>query len=147
MNIYKFKIYGHEYETKVVRREEDEIVVSVNGQEYKAYLEPTRRQTLAKATPKLSRPPVVPGEDTPKTAKPTDAKGAGVIKSPLPGLILKVMVKVGDTVKSGQTVCIMEAMKMQNNIAATTDGVVASVGVSEGASVLEGQELVTITPA
>jgi len=147
MNVYKFKIYGHEYETKVVRRDEDEIVIAVNGQEYKAYLEPTRRQTLAKATPKLQRPPAVPGEDTKKTAPPSEAKGAGVIKAPLPGLILKVLVKQGDTVKSGQTVCIMEAMKMQNSIAATSDGVVASIAVTEGASVLEGQELVTINPA
>jgi len=147
MNIYKFKIYGHEYETRVVRREDDEIVVSVNGQEYKAYLEPTRRQTLAKATPKLERPKVAPGEDTRKTASPTEAKGAGVIKAPLPGLILKVMVKEGDSVKVGQPVCVMEAMKMQNNIAATTDGVISKISVSEGASVLEGQELVTISPA
>ena len=147
MNIYKFKIYGHEYETKVVRREDDEIVVAVNGQEYKAYLQPTRRQTLAKATPKLERPKVVPGEDTKKTAAPTEAKGAGAVKAPLPGLILKVTVKEGDAVKSGQTVCIMEAMKMQNNIVSTSDGVVASVAVKEGDSVLEGQELVTVNPA
>lgn len=147
MNIYKFKIYGHEYETKVVRREDDEIVISVNGQEYKAYIEPTRRQTLAKATPKLERPKVVPSDDTKKTAAPTEAKGAGSIKAPLPGLVLKVMVKEGDTVKSGQQLLIMEAMKMQNSIASTTDGVVASIAVSEGASVLEGQELVTINPA
>ena len=147
MNIYKFKIYGHEYETKVVRREDDEVVIAVNGQEYKAYLEPTRRQTLAKATPKLERPKVVPSSDTKKTAAPSESKGAGAIKAPLPGLVLKVMVKEGDEVKSGQTVLIMEAMKMQNSIASTTDGVVASISVTEGASVLEGQELVTINPA
>jgi biotin carboxyl carrier protein len=145
MNTYKFKIYGHEFETKVVRREEDEVVISVNGQEYKAYLQPRISKSMAKATPKIARPAPKPGEDTPKTAPPGESKGAGIVKAPLPGMVLKVPVKEGDTVKSGDTVCIMEAMKMQNNISATTAGTVAKVHVTEGASVLEGQELVTIS--
>jgi biotin carboxyl carrier protein len=145
MNTYKFKIYGHEFETKVVRREEDEVVISVNGQEYKAYLQPRISKSMAKATAKIVRPSVIPGEDTRKTAAPGEAKGAGVVKAPLPGLILKVTVKAGDTVKSGDTVCIMEAMKMQNNIAATTSGMVSAISVTEGQSVLEGQEIITIS--
>jgi len=143
MNIYKFKIYGHEYETKVVRREEDEMVISVNGQEYKAYLEPTKRQQMARATAKIERPKVVPKEGI-KTASPDAPKGAGAIKAPLPGLIVKVVSPAGTSVKAGDTVIIMEAMKMQNTIAATMDGVIANVAVKEGDSVLEGQELLTI---
>ena len=145
MNTYKFKIFGHEFETKVVRREEDEVVISVNGQEYKAYVQPRISKSMAKATPKLVRPTPVPGEDTRKTAAPGEAKGAGVVKAPLPGLILKIPVKVGDVVKAGTIVCIMEAMKMQNNIAATTSGTIAAVSVNEGQSVLEGQEIVRIS--
>lgn len=144
MNVYKFKIYGHEYETKVIRREDEEIVVSVNGQEYKAYLQPRVSKSMAKATPKIVRPTTVPGESTKKTAPPGEAKGAGAIKAPLPGLVLKVLVKPGDAVKSGETVCIMEAMKMQNSIAATKSGTVAEVAVKEGDSVLEGDILVSI---
>jgi len=145
MNVYKFKIYGHEYETRIVRREEDEIVISVNGQEYKAYLQPRISKTMAKATPKIQRPAIVPGEGTPKTSPPSAAKGAGVVKAPLPGLIMKIMVKEGDEVKSGQTVLVMEAMKMQNNIAASISGTVSKVSVIEGQSILEGQELITIS--
>jgi glutaconyl-CoA/methylmalonyl-CoA decarboxylase subunit gamma len=145
MNTYEFKIYGHEFETKVVRREEDEVVVSVNGQEYKAYLQPRISKSMAKATPKLVRPTAVPAEGTRKTAAPGEAKGAGIVKAPLPGLMLKVLVKVGDAVKSGDTVCIMEAMKMQNNIVATATGTVATVSVSEGQSILEGQEIIKIS--
>jgi glutaconyl-CoA/methylmalonyl-CoA decarboxylase subunit gamma len=146
MNVYKFKIYGHEYETKVVRREEDEVVISVNGQEYKAYVEPTKRQTMAKATPKVRRPAVAPNEGI-KTAKPDSPKGAGVIKAPLPGLIVKIVAKEGDTVKSGDPLCIMEAMKMQNTISAAMGGVVSKVSIKEGDAVLEGQELILIDPA
>ncbi len=144
MNVYKFKIYGHEYETKVVRRDSDEIVISVNGQEYKAYLEPTRRQQLARATPKIDRPERAPSEGLKKTAAPEEAKGAGVVKAPLPGQVIKVLVKEGDEVASGQTVCLMEAMKMENSVAAPSSGKVVSVSVSEGASVMEGQELMKI---
>ncbi len=147
MNTYKFKIYGHEFETRVIRRDEDEVVISVNGQEYKAYLEPTKRSMRAKPTPKISRPAAVPSEGLKKTAPPTEAKGAGAVKAPLPGLILKVLVKEGDTVKSGDPLCIMEAMKMENTVAAPMGGTVAKVSVSEGQSVLEGGELVLINPA
>ncbi|MBU0517367.1 acetyl-CoA carboxylase biotin carboxyl carrier protein subunit [bacterium] len=147
MHIYKFKIYGHDYETKVIRRDESEIVIEVNGEQYKAFLEPTKRQLSAKPTPKITRPVTVPGGGTPITAKPTDAKGANIVKSPLPGLVLKLKVKEGDAVKIGDPVLVMEAMKMENTIAATMDGTIAKVLVKEGESILEGAELVAITPA
>ncbi len=147
MNTYKFKIYGHEFETRVVRRDEDEVVISVNGQEYKAYLEPTKRQMQVKAMPKVTRPAVTQAEGLKKTAAPSEAKGAGVVKAPLPGLILKVTVKEGDSVKAGDTVCIMEAMKMQNTISAPMSGVVSKVSAAEGQSVLESAELLVINPA
>jgi len=144
MNIYKFKIYGHEYETKVVRREEDEVVISVNGQEYKAYLEPTKRQKMVRATPKVERPKVHVQEGI-KTAAPDAPKGAGTIKAPLPGMVVKVVTPVGTAVKAGDPVMIMEAMKMENSVAATIDGTVSNVAVKEGDAVLEGQELITIS--
>ncbi len=144
MKTYRFKIYGHNYETKVVRREEDEMVISVNGQEYKAYLEPDKRIKSVRATPKLDRPIAVPDSGPQKTAKPTEAKGAGVVKAPLPGLIMKLLVKQGDTVKEGDTLCIMEAMKMENKIASNISGSVSTIHIKEGDSVLEGQELFTI---
>ncbi len=147
MKTYRFKIYGHQFETKVVRRTDEEVVFTVNGQEYKAYLEPMKKRTFARPAPKVERPVAVPKETPKITAPPDEAKGAGVVKAPLPGLILKVTVKPGDTVKVGDTVCIMEAMKMQNNIAATVAGTVREVKVKEGDSILEGQELLTITKA
>lgn len=144
MNVYKFKIFGNEYEARVVRRDEDEIVVSINGQEYKAYLEPSRRQKMTKPSPKIVRPMAVPEPGTMITSKPGEAKGAGVIKSPLPGLILKILVKPGDEVKAGDPLLIMEAMKMQNTISATIDGKVEKLLVKEGGSILEGDELIII---
>jgi len=66
------------------------------------------------------------------------------VNSPLPGVILEVSVKERDTVKSGQKLIVLEAMKMENNIEADRDGVVASIKVNKGDSVLEGAPLIIL---
>ena len=66
------------------------------------------------------------------------------MKSPLPGVILDIKVKEGDEVKKGQTLIILEAMKMENSINADKDGKVTAINVSKGESVLEGTDLVII---
>lgn len=147
MSVYRFKIFGNDFETRVLRRDQTEMVISVNGQEYKVYLEPSKERELAYPTPRLVRTPAVHGEGPKKTAAPDEPKGAGAIRSPLPGLVLKVLVEPGQSVKKGQTVCVMEAMKMENAIPATIDGVVEQVLAKQGDSILEGQELVRIRPA
>lgn len=80
--------------------------------------------------------------------KPAEApKSAGEgeqITSPMPGTILDVKVKVGDSVKKGQVLVVLEAMKMENEIMAGTDGKVTAVAVSKGASVQTGDMLLTI---
>lgn len=147
MSVYRFKIFGNDFETRVLRREKEEILISVNGQEYKVKLEPSKERELAYPTPKLVREAPVHGEGPKKTAPPNEPKGAGVIRSPLPGLVLKMLVEPGATVKKGQNICITEAMKMENSIASPFDGVVEQVFVKAGDSILEGQELVRIRPA
>ena len=79
-------------------------------------------------------------------AQPAPAAGGSGrgVKSPLPGVILDVKVKVGDAVKKGQTVVILEAMKMENNINADQDGTITAINVKQGDSVLEGTDLVMI---
>ena len=66
------------------------------------------------------------------------------MKSPLPGVILEIKVNVGDTVKKGQTIIILEAMKMENNINSDREGKVTAINVHKGDSVLEGTDLVII---
>lgn len=144
MKSYRFKIFGHDFETKVIRRDGDEVVINVNGQEYTAKLEPKKGAISAKPTPKVVRPTAAPGEGTKITAQPSAAKGAGVVRAPMPGLILKVNGKEGDIVKTGDTVIIMEAMKMQNQIQASINGKITKISCQEGDSVLEGEELLMI---
>ena len=78
-------------------------------------------------------------------AKPAAGKaGATAVKAPMPGTIIQVCVKPGDAVKKGTVLCLLEAMKMENDICAPADGVVASVEVAQGASVETEAVLVTL---
>ena len=116
--------------------------VEVNGTPYKVEMEQTVAP-VAVSTPRPSAAPrTVSGEKV--IAKPTTTGGAGAIKAPLPGVVLDIKVNVGDAVNAGDTVVILEAMKMENNINADKSGVVKSISVNKGDSVLEGAELLII---
>lgn len=79
------------------------------------------------------------------TTKPAAAAASGKpVVAPLPGTINEIKVKVGDKVNAGDTVVVLEAMKMQNNIDAETSGTIASINVNKGDAVMEGDTLVTI---
>ncbi|WP_332843060.1 biotin/lipoyl-containing protein [Paraclostridium sp. AKS73] len=80
----------------------------------------------------------------PKQTQNAPSAGGGTISAPMPGTINDVRVKVGDSVKKGQVLLILEAMKMENEIMASSDGTVKSVDVSKGASVSAGDALITI---
>ena len=116
--------------------------VTVNGQTYEVEVE----EISGAATSAPARPaaPVSAPAAAPKPA-PKAAAGAGdPVKAPMPGNILSVAVKAGDAVKSGQTLMMLEAMKMENPIPAPRDGTITSVLVEKGATVEVGQVLVTI---
>ncbi len=75
-------------------------------------------------------------------AAPKPAAGANCVTAPLPGTVTQVLVKVGDTVKAGQTVLMLEAMKMENSITAEASGTVKAVRVEKGAQVQGGDVLI-----
>ena len=80
----------------------------------------------------------------PAAPKPAPSGAGKAVKSPLPGVIISVNVNVGDAVKAGQVVAVLEAMKMENEIQAESDGTVTAVHVGKGDSVLEGASIVTL---
>lgn len=145
MKEYKYTINGNKYTVTVGDIEENIAHVEVNGTPYKVEME------KAPAPKKVIRPVVAAAaaktapEPTTKVNKPA-AKSAGknAIKSPLPGVILQIKVNVGDEVKRGQVLMILEAMKMENNIPSDRDGKVVAINVSKGDSVLEGTDLIVI---
>ncbi len=141
MKEYKYKINGNLYKVCIGDIEDNIAHVEVNGTPYKVEME-----KAPKSAP-VARPvarPAAPAAAAP-IAKPASASGGkSGVKSPLPGVILEVKVNVGDTVKKGQTIIILEAMKMENNINADRDGKITAIQVSKGESVLEGTDLVII---
>ena len=142
MKEYKYKINGTVYNVTVGDIENNMAQVEVNGTPYKVEMEQTVAP-VAVSTPRPSAAPrTVSGEKV--IAKPTTTGGAGAIKAPLPGVVLDIKVNVGDAVNAGDTVVILEAMKMENNINADKSGVVKSISVNKGDSVLEGAELLRI---
>lgn len=138
MKNYKFKINGKNYEVNIGEAEGKMLHVNVNGADYQVELE-----NAPVAAPVQTAPATQAAAPAPAAApKPA---GAGVtVKSPLPGIIISVDVKEGQAVKRGQKVAVIEAMKMENEILAESDGTVTAVFARKGDSVLEGADIVTI---
>lgn len=145
MKKFKFTINGNQYETEILSIEDNLAEVEVNGVVYQVEVDKT---LVTSKTPKLVRSVAVPSADShpalSKTASPAAPKGAGSIKSPLPGTILNTHVREGDKVKLGQKLITLEAMKMENDINADKDGTVLSLKVKPGDSVMEGELLIVI---
>lgn len=138
MKTYNFTIRGNKYSVNIKSFEDNIADIEVNGTPYSVELE---QEIKRPKTPKLIRPER-PVEKAPKEIK----KGLVLsnISAPLPGTIFKIKVKEGDAVKKGDTVLIMEAMKMENNILAEKGGTIKKILVKEGDAVLQGDLLIEI---
>lgn len=142
---YQYTVQGTDYEVEIVEIADNIANVTVNGVpfevELKKALKPTTRP-IQQVTAPVQKPAQAPAQ---APAAPAAAPGTGTkIEAPLPGTITDVKVNVGDKVKKGDTIVILEAMKMQNNIEAENDGEITSVLVKQGDSVMEGTVLATI---
>ena len=120
--------------------------ITVNGTSYDVTVEELSGGAAPAAAP-VAAPVAAPASAAaPAPAKAAPAGGAGSIKvsSPMPGKILAVKANVGDSVKKGQVILILEAMKMENEVVAPEDGTIASIDVTVGASVESGDTLATL---
>ncbi len=137
MKKFDFTVNGNKYNVEVKDFEDSLATIVVNGTAYEVEIHQEVKKTK---TPKLVRKEVErkPGEG----AVPNKATGAGAIKAPLPGNIFKLNVAVGDTVKKGDVLLIMEAMKMENNVLAEKDAVVKNIKVAVGDAVLQNDILI-----
>lgn len=161
MKEYKYSINGNEYTVAVIDLDGNTAAVEVNGTSYKvdilgeelnitprpaakpaAPVAPAPQPQAAAPAPAQTAPAEQPAAPAPAPAQP--AGNGKPILSPLPGVILDLKVNVGDQVKAGQTVAVLEAMKMENNINAEHDGVVTAIKVNKGDSILEGAEILLI---
>lgn len=127
------------------------LIITVNGVSYDVQVE----EVGSSAAPRVSAPaaaPVAapaapaaqPAAAPAPAAKPAGTQGSVKVQAPMPGTILSVKVSVGQQIKKGDTVAVLEAMKMENEIPAPQDGTVSSVDVSNGATVETGATIVTL---
>ena len=140
MKEYKYTINGTKYEVAIGDIVENIADVTVNGETYKVEMEPE---------PIEEKKVVVKPVAQPAAAEVSASSNANVntndaVKAPLPGVVIEIKVAVGDEVKQGDNVIVLEAMKMANNLEANKDGKVAAVLVKQGESVMEDTPLVVI---
>lgn len=149
MKEYKYKINGLKFTVAVGEVTDNEVNVEVNGTPYVVELEKAVASSKP-SKPALSQsgkaPAAQPQAAPTQAVKPAPAApgAAAAVKSPLPGTVLSFPVKVGDVVKSGDTVCVLEAMKMENDIHTTKGGTVKQILVNVGDSVLDGADIMII---
>lgn len=152
MKQYKYKVNGAQYDVTI-----DSIVgniakVEVNGIPFEVEMqgsslveEDLPTQVADETAAAAPAPAAAPAAEAAPAASAAGAPGAGApVKAPLPGVVAKILVSVGQAVKKGETVLVLEAMKMENNITAEADGTITGICVAAGDSVMEGTTLVTI---
>ena len=146
MKEYKYTINGNKYNVAINEVCDTTAKVTVNGEEYTIEWEkPVEEKPIVKVQPAVSKPSATATAAAPAAAAPATAPTGGhSIKTPLPGVIIDVKVSVGDSVAKGQTVVILEAMKMENNINADRDGKVVAIQVAKGDTVADGAVLVVM---
>lgn len=143
MKEYKYTIGGNKYEVAINEVNDTTATVTVNGEEFKVEWEkPVEEKPVVKVQPVAAKP--APAAAPAPATAPAAAVDGHAIKTPLPGVIIDVKVAVGDTVKKGDTVVVLEAMKMENNINADCDGKVTAVQVAKGDTVADGAVLVIL---
>ena len=157
---YQYTVKGVDYEVEIQDIEGNIVNVTVNGIPFE--VEMKQPVKAGKQKVKLSEERRVKSEEFNSSSSATNASSATnessapitkpaaaaasgkPVVAPLPGTINEIKVKVGDKVNAGDTVVVLEAMKMQNNIDAETSGTIASINVNKGDAVMEGDTLVTI---
>ena len=147
MREYVLSIEGKDYKAEVKEITSEYAKIIVNEKEYKIKIKEFGHKSSGMPSVKRAETPIREtklekrGIEKPKI----DSTDSGTIKAPLPGLIIDVFVNVGDSVKAGQDLFVMESMKMENQIQAPHDGTVAKIYIKRGDSVAEGDMLLELS--
>lgn len=139
MRQFKFTIHGNDYAVDIISLDENIAHIEVNGTPYDVEV---HKKIKTSKTPRVIAPPAK--EPSKPDIEKRDRGDAHPITAPLPGNILEIKVKPGDIITKGQVLLVMEAMKMENNVLADRKGVIESIPVKIGDTVLQGDVLVHI---
>ncbi len=139
MKTYKLTINGDKYEARILEYSGTHAKININGSDYLIQIEDDSHANIPKLPEQEKATPLAP-------AFSSDFNGqSGELRAPLPGVIVSIPVKEGDTVKKGQTIIIIEAMKMQSEISAPVNGIIGKINVKERTPVQEGDILMLIS--
>ena len=150
----KLEINGHEYTVVINEFSAYEAEVSVDGQKYKVGLKDLGAEQFTKIDVAVPTPRQVAvhkskshkADPSARMHRPKTLGDANAVVAPLPGQLLKLFVKEGDIIETGQKVCLIEAMKMENEVNSATGGMVVDIKYAEGDSVNQGDVLVLLKP-
>ncbi len=138
MKQYKFRINGNSYQVAIKGIEDNNIELEVNGSSFLVEME---KEVKSTKTPRLFRADPKPHQDVNKLNTHASTRK---VAAPLPGVVIELLVKEGDDVKTGDKLAVLEAMKMENSIMAESAGKIKSIVVKPGTSVLQGDVLLEI---
>ncbi len=142
MKSYKFRINGNQYEVDVLDVDGNMAKIEVNGTVYDVEMQHDIPKVKAVVPPPAQ---AKTGREPRQAAEKSTGPGKAVeVRAPLPGVIIQVLVRPGDEVNAGQTLCTLETMKMENAIKSENAGKVASVNIAPGQSVLQDEVLIVI---
>ena len=146
MKEYKYTINGNKYEVVVGDITDNIATLTVNGEEYTVEMEKQAEpeKKAAVRTGRQTMAPITAADDETPAASKISVNKANAVKAPLPGVITDILVAEGDEVKAGDTIIVLEAMKMANNLTAENEGRVTAICVEPGQSVMEDDTLVII---
>ena len=140
MKEYKYTIDGKEYQVVIGDIIDNIATVTVNGEDYQVEMEPEAEPEKKKVV--LGQPTAENSDDAPATA--ANVNTANAVKAPLPGVITSIEVTVGQEIAAGDTLLVLEAMKMANNLEAEKSGKVTAILVKQGENVMEDTPLIVI---
>ncbi len=146
MKEYKLKINNNSYTVVIKDVTDDAVLAEVNGKKHIVHIDTianlsTVPETQPGAHISASSPPASP----PQQNTPQTTTQPGTIITPIPGQIISITVSVGEQVRTGQKLLVLEAMKLENSITATADGTVSEILVTEGEVVNQSQPLIVMT--
>ena len=144
--LYQLKIGEQDFAVEVGSQSAGSLRVAVNGTPYDVTVVQDGSSSIPRpvAVAPVSHVAQPPPSAAPAASRPASTAVEGAVRAPIPGLIVAIPVKVGDTVLVGQTVAVMEAMKMENNLVSQLDGTVLEILVQKGADVATGDVILRI---